>query len=78
MHRGEDRVSAQRALTCKCAEKLQVRSKWAPPKVLPAGLEPATYGYSVVVVLIAAICSSWIVLRRVADLDLVAVLKTRE
>ncbi len=45
---------------------------------VPFVIEPATYGYSVLVVLTAAICSSWIVLRRVADLDLVAVLKTRE
>jgi putative ABC transport system permease protein len=45
---------------------------------VPFIIEPATYGYAVVVVLAAAIVSSWLVLRRVATLDLIAVLKTRE
>lgn len=45
---------------------------------VPFVIEPATYGHAVIVVLVAAIVSSWIVLRRVAALDLVAVLKTRE
>lgn len=45
---------------------------------IPLVVAPATYGYSVLVVLVAATASSWIVLRRVARLDLIAVLKTRE
>jgi putative ABC transport system permease protein len=45
---------------------------------IPLVVAPATYGYAVLVVLTAAAFSSWVVLRRVARLDLIAVLKTRE
>jgi putative ABC transport system permease protein len=45
---------------------------------IPLVVAPATYGYAVLVVLAAAAFSSWVVLRRVARLDLIAVLKTRE
>jgi putative ABC transport system permease protein len=45
---------------------------------IPFVVAPATYGYSVLMVLAAAFVSSWIVLRRVARFDLIAVLKTRE
>ncbi|MDX1483666.1 MAG: FtsX-like permease family protein [Alphaproteobacteria bacterium] len=45
---------------------------------IPFVVASSTYGYSVLVVLAAATISSWIVLRRVAGLDLIAVLKTRE
>ena len=45
---------------------------------IPFVIEPSTYGYSMLFVLAAAIGSAWIVLRRVAALDLIAVLKTRE
>lgn len=45
---------------------------------IPFVISDATYGYSVLVVLAAATGSAWIVLRRIATLDLVAVLKTRE
>jgi putative ABC transport system permease protein len=45
---------------------------------IPFIVASSTYGYSVLVVLIAAAASAWIVLRRVARLDLIAVLKTRE
>jgi putative ABC transport system permease protein len=45
---------------------------------IPFIVASSTYGYSVLVVLIAAAASSGIVLRRVAKLDLIAVLKTRE
>ena len=45
---------------------------------VPFVIEPSTYGFSVLVVLAAAVGSSWAVLRRVAQLDLVAILKTRE
>lgn len=45
---------------------------------IPLVVAPATYGYAVLVVLAAAMASSWMVLRRVARLDLIAVLKTRE
>ena len=45
---------------------------------IPFVVASSTYGYSALVVLIAAAASAWIVLRRVAGLDLIAVLKTRE
>jgi putative ABC transport system permease protein len=45
---------------------------------IPFIVASSTYGYSVLVVVTAAVASAWIVLRRVADLDLIAVLKTRE
>ncbi len=45
---------------------------------LPFVVGSATYGYAALVVICAAAVSAWIVLRRVADLDLIAVLKTRE
>lgn len=45
---------------------------------IPFIIDPATYGFSVLVVLIAAVVSGLIVRRRLDHLDLVAVLKTRE
>jgi putative ABC transport system permease protein len=45
---------------------------------IPFIVGDATYGYAVLTVIIAAAGSAWIVLRRVAGLDLIAVLKTRE
>ena len=45
---------------------------------LPFFIHPSTYGYAMLVILFSATGSAWIVLRRVANLDLVAVLKTRE
>ena len=45
---------------------------------IPFVVASSTYGYSVLVVLVATAGSAWIVLRRVAGLDLIAVLKTRE
>ena len=45
---------------------------------LPFIIHPSTYGYAALVVLVAAAGSAWIVVRRVSNLDLVAVLKTRE
>jgi putative ABC transport system permease protein len=45
---------------------------------IPLYLSPQTYAFAVVVVLAAAVLSAWIVTARVARLDLVAVLKTRE
>jgi putative ABC transport system permease protein len=45
---------------------------------IPFVIAPRTYGFSVLVVLIAAIVSGLIVRRRLDHLDLIAVLKTRE
>ncbi len=45
---------------------------------LPFIIYPSTYGYAALVVLVAAAGSAWVVVRRVSNLDLVAVLKTRE
>jgi len=45
---------------------------------IPFVIAPATYGFSVTVVLIAAVLSGLIVRRRLDHLDLIAVLKTRE
>lgn len=45
---------------------------------LPFVINPATYGYASLVIIVAATASAWIVIRRVANLDLIAVLKTRE
>lgn len=45
---------------------------------LPFFIHPSTYGYASLLVMIAASVSAWIVVRRVANLDLIAVLKTRE
>ena len=45
---------------------------------IPIIIEPSTYSYSAGVVLIASVISGLIVRRRVDQLDLVAVLKTRE
>jgi putative ABC transport system permease protein len=45
---------------------------------IPFVIAPATYGFSVTVVLIAAVISGLIVRRRLDHLDLIAVLKTRE
>jgi putative ABC transport system permease protein len=39
-------------------------------------LHPGTYGYAVLVILMAAVVSALIVRRRIDRLDLVAVLKT--
>ncbi|MBS0265713.1 MAG: ABC transporter permease, partial [Planctomycetes bacterium] len=45
---------------------------------IPFIVAPATYGFSMLVVIIAAIVSGLIVRRRLDHLDLIAVLKTRE
>jgi len=45
---------------------------------IPFIVEPATYGFSVTVVIIAAILSGLVVRRRLDQLDLIGVLKTRE
>jgi putative ABC transport system permease protein len=45
---------------------------------LPFTLAPRTYGWSVVVLVVAGMASSLLVRRRLDHLDLVAVLKTRE
>lgn len=45
---------------------------------LPFFIQSSTYGYAALVVLVSAAFSAWIVVRRVANLDLVSVLKTRE
>jgi putative ABC transport system permease protein len=45
---------------------------------LPVTLEPGTYAYAVVVVLVAAAVSALLVRRRLDHLDLIGVLKTRE
>jgi putative ABC transport system permease protein len=45
---------------------------------IPFVIAPRTYGFSVMVVLIAAVVSGLIVRRRLDHLDLIAVLKTRE
>lgn len=45
---------------------------------LPFIIHPSTYGYAALVIIVSAIVSAWIVVRRVANLDLISVLKTRE
>ena len=45
---------------------------------MPFVVSDRTYGYSVLIVALASIASAWIVVRRIGDLDLIAVLKTRE
>jgi putative ABC transport system permease protein len=45
---------------------------------IPMGLQPATYGWSTIVILIATAVSCGVVVRRVQHLDLVRVLKTRD
>jgi putative ABC transport system permease protein len=45
---------------------------------IPFIIAPATYGFSVLVVVVAAILSGLVVRRRLDHLDLIAVLKTRE
>src|SRR5262249_54084125 len=45
---------------------------------IPFVIEPATYGFSTLVVILAAILSGLVVRRRLDHLDLIAVLKTRE
>jgi putative ABC transport system permease protein len=45
---------------------------------IPLVIDPSTYGVAVVVALVATVISAAIVVRRVANLDLIAVLKTRE
>jgi putative ABC transport system permease protein len=44
----------------------------------PFAIQPATYAFAVVCVLVAGGVSAWIVRRRIDQLDLVSVLKTRE
>lgn len=45
---------------------------------LPLVVSRATYGFALIVVAIAAVVSGWIVRRQLVQLDLIAVLKTRE
>jgi putative ABC transport system permease protein len=45
---------------------------------IPFVVAPATYGFSVTIVLVAAVISGLVVRRRLDHLDLIAVLKTRE
>jgi putative ABC transport system permease protein len=45
---------------------------------LPLWIEPSTYGFAVVVTLLAALISGLIVRRQIDRLDLVSVLKTKE
>lgn len=45
---------------------------------LPFVIHPSTYGYASLLVITATSLSAWIVVRRVNNLDLIAVLKTRE
>jgi putative ABC transport system permease protein len=45
---------------------------------IPLIVDRATYGFAISVVLVSAALSGWMVRRRIARLDLVAVLKTRE
>ncbi|MBL6953666.1 MAG: FtsX-like permease family protein [Alphaproteobacteria bacterium] len=45
---------------------------------LPLYIADSSYGYAVLMVIGATIGSAWLVLRRVAQLDLIAVMKTRE
>jgi putative ABC transport system permease protein len=45
---------------------------------LPLVVGPSTYGYATAAALAAFVLSSLIVARRIRELDLVAVLKTRE
>jgi putative ABC transport system permease protein len=45
---------------------------------IPPVILPSTYAYAGLTMLAAGVVSAWIVQRRLADLDLIAVLKTRE
>jgi putative ABC transport system permease protein len=45
---------------------------------LPLRIEPSTYGFAVVVTLLAALFSGLIVRRQIDRLDLVSVLKSKE
>jgi putative ABC transport system permease protein len=45
---------------------------------IPLVLEPRTYSYAALVVLVCSVVSGWIVRRKIDKLDLVGVLKTRE
>ena len=45
---------------------------------IPLIVDRTTYGFAISVVLVSAVLSGWMVRRRIARLDLVAVLKTRE
>ena len=45
---------------------------------IPFALQPSTYGLAGIIVLVASIGSAILVARRVRDLDLIEVLKTRE
>jgi putative ABC transport system permease protein len=45
---------------------------------IPIVIAPSTYGAAILVVLAAALVSSWAIWRRIRHLDLVRVLKTRD
>jgi putative ABC transport system permease protein len=45
---------------------------------VPVAIQPATYGYSMVISIVATVLSALVVRRRIDRLDLIAVLKTRE
>ncbi|HXC59810.1 MAG TPA: FtsX-like permease family protein [Steroidobacteraceae bacterium] len=45
---------------------------------VPVGIQPATYGWAVILTLLATVASAAIVRRRIDKLDLIRVLKTRE
>ena len=45
---------------------------------IPLVLAPATFALAFVVVALAALASGWLVADRIRNLDLIAVLKTRE
>ena len=45
---------------------------------IPLGLQPATYGWSTIVIIVATAFSSAVVVRRIQTLDLVRVLKARD
>ncbi|MDA0833253.1 MAG: FtsX-like permease family protein [Planctomycetota bacterium] len=45
---------------------------------IPLVIKPMTYGYSAIVVIVAAILSGMVVRRRINELDLIAVLKARD
>lgn len=45
---------------------------------VPVAILPSTYGYSVVIAIVATVLSALVVRRRIDRLDLIAVLKTRE
>lgn len=45
---------------------------------IPLIVQPASYGYAALIVMVAATGAGWIVARRIASMDLIQVLKTRE